>query len=183
MNRRRILRWLVGIAAVFLLAWAFLASGIYDVSATAKTSGLERRLAFYVVDHSVERRAPKGPNPVAVTSEVLARGLHEYKEHCLVCHGVPGERQSGIAAGLNPPAPDLADPDSQESSDGELFQIISAGIRMTGMPAFSRSESQETIWTLVAFVRHLPKLTDDEKRELTAREGRRETDAGPAGTR
>jgi len=37
---------------------------------------------------------------------------------------------------------------------------------MSGMPAFSKSESSETLWKLVAFVRHLPKLSDAERAEL-----------------
>jgi len=167
--------WVGGIlVAVVLLGTVALAAGAYDTSATVKPSWLERTVAPWLVDRSVARRAPKGPNPIQATPEVLAKGLAEYREHCLVCHGVPGEPQTAIGAGLNPTAPDLGDPDSQEGSDGELFQFISAGVRMTGMPAFSKSESQETIWKLVTFVRHLPKLTDDERRALQARHGGRE---------
>jgi mono/diheme cytochrome c family protein len=162
-----------GALAVVAAVAVALAAGAFDTSATAKPSFLERTLAPWVVDRSVARRAPKGPNPIPVTPELLARGLAEYREHCVVCHGAPGEPQSGIAAGLNPSAPDLADPESQEGSDGELFQFISAGVRMTGMPAFSRSEKAETIWMLVAFVRHLPKLSDEERRALKTRPGPR----------
>jgi mono/diheme cytochrome c family protein len=170
MTRQRRLLWgLGGVLAVCALGWGVLRAGWYDVSATATPSHLERGFMSYVVDHSVSRRAPKGPNPIQEAPEVLQRGLAEYREHCLVCHGIPGGRQSGIAAGLNPPPPDLADEDSQESSDGELFQVISKGIRMTGMPAFSKSESAETLWKVVAFVRHLPKLTDEERRALNTR--------------
>jgi mono/diheme cytochrome c family protein len=175
MTRRKWLLWAaVGVLAVLAVAWGVLSAGWYDVSATATPSRLERGFMNFVVDHSVARRAPKGPNPIQETPDVLKRGLAEYREHCLVCHGIPGQRQSGIAAGLNPPPPDLADEGSQESSDGELFQVVSGGIRMTGMPAFSKSESQETLWKVVAFVRHLPKLTDEERLALsTRREGRR----------
>ena len=158
--------WLAVAAGLLLAVAAALGAGLYDVSATAKPWGLEEGLANFVVDHSVARRAPKGPNPVLATPEVLARGLAEYRHHCLVCHGAPGLRPSGIAKGLNPEAPDLAAADPQEASDGELFQVISSGIRMSGMPAFSKSESSETLWKLVAFVRHLPKLSDAERAAL-----------------
>ncbi|HMK73398.1 MAG TPA: cytochrome c [Myxococcaceae bacterium] len=178
MSRRKVVTWIVGVVAALILLLALeLLTGLYDVAATTPPSFLERGLAGWVVDRSVARRAPKGPMPIQVTPEILARGLAEYREHCLVCHGLPGERQSGIAAGLNPPAPDLADPESQEGSDGELFRFISAGVRMTGMPAFSKSESEETIWKLVAFVRHLPKLTDEERAALKTRRGSREEPA------
>jgi mono/diheme cytochrome c family protein len=169
--RRRVVVQLAAAAVVLLLAvaWASLVGGWYDVSASVPASSLERRLAHFLADHAVARRAPKGPNPLQVTPEVLRRGLLLYRDNCVVCHGVPGEPQSNIAAGLNPPPPDLADEDSQDGPDGELFQVISNGLRMTGMPAFSKSQSKDTLWTLVAFVRHLPKLTDEERLELRPR--------------
>lgn len=173
MGKRTALRWLAAVVALFIVVGLGLRSGCVDVSATAVPSGLEERLADYVVDHSVARRAPKGPNPVPGTPEVLARGLAEYREHCLVCHGAPGLRPSGIARGLNPEAPDLAGADAQGASDGVLFQVISAGIRMSGMPAFSKSESPETLWKLVAFIRHLPNLTEAERAALLERPGPR----------
>ncbi len=183
MAKRKALRWLLG-AGVVLLAMGGLAlrAGCVDMSATVTPSALEEGLANFLVDRSVARRAPQGQNPVGDAPEVLARGLAEYREHCLVCHGAPGLKPSGIARGLNPEAPDLAAADAQESSDGELFQVISSGVRMSGMPAFSKSESPETLWKLVAFVRHLPKLTDAEREALAERRGGRppaRPDAGP----
>jgi mono/diheme cytochrome c family protein len=166
MSKRAALGWLAVAVALFFVVGLTLRAGCIDVSATAPPWALEETLADYVVDHSVARRAPKGPNPVSLTPEVLARGLAEYREHCLVCHGAPGLKPSGIARGLNPDAPDLAAADTQGASDGVLFQTISAGIRMSGMPAFSKSESPETLWKLVAFVRHLPNLTDADRAAL-----------------
>ena len=181
MGRRKTLGWLAGALALCLAVGLGLRAGCIDVSATVTPSVVEEGLANFVVDHSVARRAPKGPNPIPVTAETLARGLAEYREHCLVCHSAPGLRPSGIARGLNPDAPDLAARDAQEASDGELFQVISAGIRLSGMPAFSKSESPETLWKLVAFVRHLPTLTDAEREELRERRAPREPGAQPDG--
>ena len=44
----------------------------------------------------------------------------------------------------------------QARSDGELRWIVSNGIRMTGMPAFGASRSEEEVWQLVAALRRLP---------------------------
>ena len=52
--------------------------------------------------------------------------------------------------------------------DGELFWVVSNGIRMTGMPAFSPTHKQEEIWKIVAFVRHLPEITKEEQQILRA---------------
>src|SRR5277367_1180031 len=151
MGKRKALGWLAGAVGVLLAVGFGLRAGCVDMSATVKPSAVEEGLANFLVDRSVAHRAPQGPNPSGDTPEVLARGLAEYREHCLVCHGAPGLKPSGIARGLNPEAPDLAAPDAQEASDGELFQVISAGVRMSGMPAFSKSESPETLWKVVAF--------------------------------
>ena len=73
---------------------------------------------------------------------------------------------SEIGEGLNPPAPDLTQPSVQSKTDGELFWIVQNGIRMTGMPAFGPTHKDEELWTLVAFMRHLPELTRAEEAEL-----------------
>ena len=174
----------MGAVAVLLAVGFSLRAGCVDMSATVTPSAVEEGLANFLVDRSVARRAPQGQNPLGDSPDVLARGLSEYREHCLVCHGAPGLKPSGIARGLNPDAPDLAAADAQEASDGELFQVISAGVRMSGMPAFSKSESPETLWKVVAFVRHLPKLTEVEREALAERRGSRlpgALDAGPTG--
>jgi hypothetical protein len=74
----------------------------------------------------------------------------------------PGE----IGQGLNPGAPDLTLRRVQERSDGELFWITSNGIRLTGMPAFSPTHGENEIWQVVAFLRHLPEITDEETKQL-----------------
>jgi len=37
---------------------------------------------------------------------------------------------------------------------------------MTGMPAFSNGHNEQELWEDVAFIRHLPALTDPERAEL-----------------
>jgi mono/diheme cytochrome c family protein len=51
-------------------------------------------------------------------------------------------------------------------SDGQLYWVVSQGVRATGMPAFSPTHSPQEIWQIVSFVRHLPKLSDAEVAEL-----------------
>jgi len=52
-------------------------------------------------------------------------------------------------------------------SDGELYYTIENGIRLTGMPAFgSGGDSDLDSWKLVAFIRHLPSLSQSEQMEM-----------------
>jgi len=64
-----------------------------------------------------------------------------------------------INEGLYPPAPDLGAKPTQALADGELLNIIKNGIRFTGMPGWGGTDDEN--WSLVLFIRHLPKLTED----------------------
>jgi hypothetical protein len=58
--------------------------------------------------------------------------------------------------------------ETQELTDGELFYIVENGIRFTGMPAWGGPGTAEGSWHLVHFIRHLPKLTDEERAQMEA---------------
>jgi mono/diheme cytochrome c family protein len=163
---------LTGLAGLAAVAGFVIALGIVPVGATVPPSGVERKLAALAVDRSVARRAPRGPNPVAATSEALAAGLAHYRAMCVTCHGAPGVDPSEIGEGLNPPAPDLTLSRVQKRPDGQLFWLVQNGIRMTGMPAFGPTHGDEEIWKIVTFLRHLPELTPEEAKTLeTERHG------------
>jgi mono/diheme cytochrome c family protein len=166
------MRFLSGMITAFLLllvlAAAVVATGSFNVAATQPPSSFEKRFAGVALDRSVAKRAPDKKNPFAGNPEALARGMGEYREMCVMCHGAPGVDASAIGDGLNPPAPDLTLPKVQARTDGELFWIVSNGIRMTGMPGFGPTHKEETIWKVVAFVRHLPELSKDEEKALAA---------------
>lgn len=160
-----------GVFLVALVAAAVIYTGSFNTAATVPPSRMEKRIATLALDKSVAKRAPTRSNPLPATPETLKEGLREYKSHCLVCHGAPGVDPGGIGQGLNPGAPDLSLPRVQARTDGQLFWLTSEGIRMSGMPAFGPTEDEEEIWHMVAFVRHLPELTDEEVAELKARPG------------
>lgn len=155
--------WLLVAAVVGLVAW----SGSYNVAATNPPSRLEKRVAAFALNRAIQKRAPVKSNPFSKPEDVRA-GLAHYKENCLDCHGAPGVEESEFGMGLNPPAPDLTLPAMQRLRDGELFWVVSNGIRMTGMPAFSRTHKEDEIWKIVAFVRHLPEITKEEQQLLKA---------------
>ena len=70
---------------------------------------------------------------------------------------------------MYPKAPDMTLAETQNLSDGELFATIENGVRMTGMPGWGdgTAESAYGSWTLVHFIRHLPKLTPAELEAMT----------------
>ncbi len=158
----------VGLLLPFVVFGIVVATGAFDMSASRPPGTLERIIGGALADRSIGRRAPKERNPLPQTPEVLRAGLEHYRGDCLLCHGAPGTPPGDAGKGLNPPAPDLASPDAQEASDGEIYQTVTHGIRMTGMPAFLPTHSEKEIWQIVAFVRHLPALSPEERQALRA---------------
>jgi mono/diheme cytochrome c family protein len=112
---------------------------------------------------SIRRHAARATNPFAGDRTSLGEGLMEFRESCLSCHGAGRIPPSEFAAGLNPGAPSLDSREVQSMSDGELFWVVSHGIRATGMPAFSGARDEKDIWKIVAFARRLPQLTEEER--------------------
>lgn len=165
---RFLVGFLVGIMAVGAGVWIYLASGAFDTAATNPVGKMERKVATFALNRSIAKRATSEKNPFQLSPEVLKEGLDHYRENCVVCHGAPGVDVSEIGQGLNPPAPELTLPRIQRRPDGELFWIVSNGIRMTGMPAFKPTHKPEEIWKVVAFVRHLEEITADEQKALKA---------------
>jgi len=159
---------LFGVLATGAAVWAYLATGMFDPAASSPTGKMETRVANFALNQSVAKRAPSKKNPFSGTPDVLKAGLEHYKENCVVCHGAPGVDSGEIGQGLNPPAPELTLPRIQKRPDGELFWIVSNGIRMTGMPAFKPTHKPEEVWKIVAFVRHLEEITPEEQKVLKA---------------
>jgi mono/diheme cytochrome c family protein len=150
------------IVAAVVVTMFVLATGAITVGADVKPGLIERTLAPWARDRSVQRHAPKAKNPYAGDAAAIATGLDHYRENCLMCHGVPGVAASEMSKGLNPPAPSLGREES-DTPDGELFWVTKHGIRLTSMPAFGPTHSDEEIWEIVAFLRHLPELTAEER--------------------
>lgn len=168
---RFFLGMIFGVLLLAVVAAAIVFTGSFNVSAIVPPSKAERRLATFALDRSVARRATNQENPLPMNAETLRGGLHEFGENCVVCHGAPGVDPGAIGQGLNPGAPDLTLPRVQARTDGELFWITSNGIRMTGMPAFSPTHDEKEIWEMVAFIRHLPEITDEETARLKEEAG------------
>lgn len=168
---------MAGVALMVLISLAVLASGVINFGASHPPMWLEATLAPWAVDRCADVRAPSGKNPFN-DAAALAVGLDHYREMCVDCHGGPDVFVEEFAFGLNPPAPPLQSDDVQEASDGELFWFVKNGIRMTGMPAFGGTHDDATIWKIVAFVRHLPKITDEEKTALKGEKSESEKSEG-----
>lgn len=140
----------------------------HGFSARDEPTALEAFFARRVRQLAVPRAAREMENPLKLDDEVLSEGRAHFADHCASCHGNDGRGQTPIGQKLYPRAPDMASPETQSLSDGELFYIIKQGIRLTGMPAWGGDtpEDDRQSWKLVQFIRHLPDISPAEIEEM-----------------
>lgn len=131
----------------------------HGFSARDKPLALEAFFARNLRLIAIPSSAKNLKNPLKETRLSLAEARDHFADHCATCHGNRGDGKTMIGEGLYPPPPDLRR-ETQELTDGEIFYIIKNGIRFTGMPGFGGSD--EDNWKLVSFIRHLPRLSDEE---------------------
>lgn len=164
MNLKMLKSVLAGVVLTFILLFAaglaLVGSGYIPANADAPPGRLETWLARTSLDASLNREAPKGPNPVALTDENLLAGVHLFAQNCAVCHGdsrgLPAA--SPIAKGLYQKPPQMAAEGVEDDPEGVSFWRIKHGIRLTGMPSFGSTLSDKEIWTLALFLKQMDKL-------------------------
>jgi len=137
------------------------------LSARATPTHMETMIARSARRIAIPSGAQAALNPVSSSAENMRAARLHFADHCATCHANDGSGDTTIGQGLYPKPPDLRGAETQELSDGELFWIIENGVRFTGMPAFGGHHgSREDSWKLVRFIRHLPRLTAEERTEM-----------------
>jgi hypothetical protein len=91
--------------------------------------------------------------PVAITPEFMERGRVRYDIHCTPCHAASGMGDGMVVRRGFLPPPSLHDERLVLMPDGQIFQVISRGVR--NMPAYGKQISESDRWAIVAYVRAL----------------------------
>jgi mono/diheme cytochrome c family protein len=96
-------------------------------------------------------------NPLSSDPATVADGKMAFSHYCAACHGLDGQN-TGVpfANRMSPPVPSLANQNVQEYTDGQLKRVIDYGIWPSGMPGSKGMLSDEEIWSIVVYLRHLP---------------------------
>jgi mono/diheme cytochrome c family protein len=96
-------------------------------------------------------------NPLSATPATIADGKEAFSHYCVACHGMDGQN-TGVpfAEQMSPPIPSLASADVQRYTDGQMKWVIDNGIWPSGMPGSKGTLSDDEIWSIVIFLRHLP---------------------------
>lgn len=154
-------------AVVLVAAMILMPMTRSGLSAHEQPTHMEAWLARVIRHSAVPADLRDAKNPVPLTPQVLAEAQAHFADHCAGCHANDG-KGSPLGNQMYPKTPDLTLAETQSLSDGELFAIIENGVRLTGMPGFGNgtAESAYGTWTLVHFIRHLPKLTAEEQEAM-----------------
>lgn len=95
--------------------------------------------------------------PLPDTADTRADGKEAFSHYCVACHGMDGQN-TGVpfVDHISPPIPSLASAEVQRYTDGQLKWILDNGIWPSGMPGSKGTLSDDELWSIVVYLRHLP---------------------------
>jgi mono/diheme cytochrome c family protein len=161
-----------GLLTAFVLigagGMAFVGLGYAPVATASAPLPFEKLITGIALDARVRKEAPKAA-PITASPEVLAAGAKLYRANCAVCHGLPGQPQTAIAKGEFPKPPELFKGHGvTDDPPGETYWKVSNGIRLTGMPGFTGSLSEEQMWQVTLVAANADKLPQAVQQTLQA---------------
>jgi mono/diheme cytochrome c family protein len=158
----------LGLALVPFGAYLYFTGGSAPVATTDSDMPFERFFAKRALHVRIAKDMPKSvPIPANEANYLAAAEL--YKQHCAVCHGLPLTPKTAIAAGMYPVPPRLLEGKGvTDDPPGESYWKTFNGLRLTGMPGFSKSLSETQMWQLALLLANADKLPASAKAALVA---------------
>jgi len=149
---------LLGLVAIPVAVWIYFSSGTAPVATAAPPMPFEGAFARMALHARLDKEMPKS-TPFSADEAAYAAGAQVYKEHCAVCHGLPGQEQTAIAKGMFPRPPKLLEGTGvTDDPAGETYWKVAGGIRMTGMPGFEKTLSTTQMWQVSLLLANADKL-------------------------
>ena len=154
---------------VAIAAGVYFFGGYYSISAVQADPASVAWAIGEVRDASINRHATEQPPMSLNDPAVIQAGARAFDQRgCASCHGGPGVDWAKFSEGLRPDPPDLKDV-AKDTPVAQIFWVVKNGINMTGMPSFARAGvDDKEIWTIVAFVKKLPVVSDADFKNWTA---------------
>jgi thiosulfate dehydrogenase len=167
-----VLGFLLGIVAVVLGTLAYLRFGPVPVAVADKAFPMEAAIVKGPLNARID--GEKKEAPFGTSEDVFEGGAKVYKEQCANCHGVPG-KDVAFAGSMYPKAPQLWKKHPgrnvvgvSDDEAGETYWKVANGIRLTGMPAYSKVLTDTQMWQVSLLLKNADKeLPDPVMRILT----------------
>jgi thiosulfate dehydrogenase len=123
----------------------------------------EKKLANMALNAHIEKQHIGQP-PVAADEATYLAGAGVYKQHCALCHGMPGQSPSDYATTMYPKPPQLfRGKGVTDDPAAESYWKTANGIRMTGMPAFKTKLRDTQLWEVSQLLAHANEIPDSVK--------------------
>ncbi len=159
---------LLGLALVPFGAYLYFTGGAAPVATTDSDMPFERFFAKKALRARIAKDMPKSV-PIQANEANYLAGADLYKQHCAVCHGLPLTPATAVAKGMYPKPPLLLEGKGvTDDEPGESYWKIFNGIRLSGMPGFSKSLSETQMWQLALLLANADKLPPSAKTALVA---------------
>lgn len=157
--------WAAALVVAIIAFGIFIWSGAYNVAADVPHWSVTVSLLTVVRNRSITVHARGIDVPNLDDPKLISMGAGHYAEMCTGCHLAPGMDESELREGLNPKPPVLYKVGIK--APAKAFWIIKHGIKMTAMPAWGQSHSDQKIWAMVAFLKQLPTLSPAQYKAIT----------------
>ena len=158
----------LGLILIPLAGYLYFTGGSAPVATTDSDMPFENFFAHKALNARIAKDMPKTV-PIQPNEANYLAGADLYKQHCAVCHGVPLTPKTAIATGMYPHPPVLFEGKGvTDDEPGESYWKIFNGIRLSGMPGFSKTLSETQIWQIALLVANADKLPPSAKAALVA---------------
>ena len=87
----------------------------------------------------------KVKNPVPMTEQSIGKGKELFEKHCIACHGegAKGSKSLNLTDGVF----------IHGDTDGEIFHVITDGVKGSSMKGFKKELTKDMRWQLVNYLR------------------------------
>lgn len=148
-----ILGVILTLVAIPIVGVFFVRSSSMPVAATDAPLPFETTLAKSALHARIQREAPKR-DAATFSAADLAAGAEVYQQNCAFCHSLPGQAPSAASKGMFPHPPQLFTREETVTDDpvGVTYWKVKNGIRLSGMPSFKTSLSEDQMWDVSALM-------------------------------
>jgi thiosulfate dehydrogenase len=155
------LGFVLGVAAVAAGLFGYLKFGALPVAVADKPFPYEKEIVYLPLSSRIDREL-KNP-PFGISEDVFESGARVYRAQCASCHGTPGH-DVAFAKHMFPSAPQLWKGHGthgvvgvSDDEAGETYWKVANGIRLSGMPSYSKVLSETEIWQVSLLLKNADK--------------------------
>lgn len=155
------LGFLIGIVAVAASLFGYLKFGPLPVAVSDAPFPFEKQIVKVPLNARIERETKTAP--FGISEDVFESGAHVYRTQCASCHGTPGH-DVAYAKHMFPSAPQLWKAHGthgvvgvSDDEPGETYWKVANGIRLSGMPSYSKVLSETQMWQVSLLLKNADK--------------------------